>query len=581
MIPPYKIWLVDFEFCQPDGEVPRPICMVARNFATGETKRIWLWENPPEECPIPLGPDFLYVAYMASAELGSHLSLGWFLPFHVLDLSAEFRLLTSGRKLAEGRSLLGALSYFGIDGIDAVEKHELRQLAMRGGPYTREEILALLDYNESDVRALAKLLPAMWPYLDFPRALIRGRYMKAVARIERNGIPLDTESLGQLREKWDSIQHEFVKRIDRDFGVYEGTSFQREKFLDYCRQNRISWPLLDSGHPCLKNEIFRDMARLHTHLLPLYDLKVTLGQMRLNGLTVGRDGRNRFLTGTFGSKTGRNQPSSAKSIFGPSRWIRHNIKPGPGTSIAYIDYAQQEFGIAAALSGDEAMKVAYRSGDPYLQFAKLAGAAPSDATKETHPAIREQYKIAALGILMGMGSWRLGFQTKTCEATGRRLLRQHKEVFPAYWRWSDAQVDRASLGEHLTTVYGWQLRSTDESATTLRNFKLQANGGDMLRIAAIALTEAGIRVCGLVHDAVLIEAPTDQIDAEVERARGLMTAASRAVLDGFEIETDADLIHYPNRFRDSRGRKLWETVCELAGIRDTLPVQFDHPAFSN
>ena len=48
--------------------------------------------------------------------------------------------------------------------------------------------------------------------------------------------------------------------------------------------------------------------------------------------------------------------------------------------LAYIDYCQQEFGIAAALSGDTAMKQAYRSGDPYLAFAKQVGAVPGDAT---------------------------------------------------------------------------------------------------------------------------------------------------------------------------------------------------------
>ena len=56
---------------------------------------------------------------------------------------------------------------------------------------------------------------------------------------------------------------------------------------------------------------------------------------------------------------------------------------------------QQEFGIAAALSGDPLMMEAYRSGDPYLAFAKQAGAAPPDATKATHKAVRDQFKACA------------------------------------------------------------------------------------------------------------------------------------------------------------------------------------------
>ena len=83
----------------------------------------------------------------------------------------------------------------------------------------------------------------------------------------------------------------------------------------------------------------------------------------------------------FSSKTGRNQPSNSKFVFGLSAWLRGLIKPSPGYGLAYIDWSQQEFGIAAALSGDHRMQEAYLSGDPYLTFAKQAGAAQADATK--------------------------------------------------------------------------------------------------------------------------------------------------------------------------------------------------------
>jgi DNA polymerase-1 len=62
----------------------------------------------------------------------------------------------------------------------------------------------------------------------------------------------------------------------------------------------------------------------------------------------------------------RNQPSNAQFIFGPSTWIRGLIKPPPNCAVAYVDWEQQEFGIAAALSDDWNMKEAYRSGAPIL-----------------------------------------------------------------------------------------------------------------------------------------------------------------------------------------------------------------------
>jgi hypothetical protein len=64
----------------------------------------------------------------------------------------------------------------------------------------------------------------------------------------------------------------------------------------------------------------------------------------------------------------------------------------------------KEFGIAAALSDDPLMKDAYWSGDPYLAFAKQAGAAPLDATKATHKAVRDQFKACVLAVQYGMGA---------------------------------------------------------------------------------------------------------------------------------------------------------------------------------
>ena len=84
---------------------------------------------------------------------------------------------------------------------------------------------------------------------------------------------------------------------------------------------------------------------------------------------------------------------------------------------------------------------------------------------------------------------------------------------------------------------------------------MQANGAEMLRIACILMTEAGIRVCAPVHDAVLIEAPLEELDERVQQAQELMSEASRQVLGGFELTTDADIYRYPERYRDEeRGR---------------------------
>ena len=76
--------------------------------------------------PFDTGPDSVFVAYYASAELGCFLELGWPLPVNVLDLFAEHRVETNGLTLPCGNGLIGALAARGIGHIDAGEKDAMR-----------------------------------------------------------------------------------------------------------------------------------------------------------------------------------------------------------------------------------------------------------------------------------------------------------------------------------------------------------------------------------------------------------------------------------------------------------------------
>ncbi len=557
-----EVWLVDFEFSAPPGERPHPICLVAREWSSSRTLKIWQDKlKRLKEPPYPIGDDCLFVAYYASAELGCHLALEWPLPVNVLDLFVEFRNKTNGKPTPCGAGLLGALTYFGLDGIGTAEKESMQNLAIRGGPWTESERKELLDYCETDVVALARLLPKMLPFLDLPRALLRGRYMKAAARIEHTGVPIDTDALSILRSNWPRIQEELIKKIDVQYGVYEGRRFKAALWEQYLIKKNKAWPRLPSGKIALDDDTFREMARSDPDIAPMRELRVALSQMRLADLAVGSDGRNRCLLSAFRARTSRNQPSNSKFIFGPAVWLRGLIRPAPGFGLAYIDYSQQEFGIAAALSGDEAMMEAYQSGDPYLAFAKQAGAVPKDATKETHRSEREQFKACVLAVQYGMGAKSLSERIGQPEAGARQLLRMHRETYSTFWHWSEAAVDHAMLHGKLWTVFGWEVRvGTQVNPRFLQNFPMQANGAEMLRLACCFATERGIQVCAPVHDALLIKAHLDGLEDAVRSAQKVMSDASEVVLAGFKLRTDAELIRHPKRYEDERGRKMWETV---------------------
>jgi DNA polymerase I len=86
----------------------------------------------------------------------------------------------------------------------------------------------------------------MLPQIDLPRALLRGRYMVAAARMERNGVPIDMSSLELLRQSWSAIQDGLIAEIDLEYGVYEGRTFKTDHFEAWLIKNNIPWPRLQS-----------------------------------------------------------------------------------------------------------------------------------------------------------------------------------------------------------------------------------------------------------------------------------------------------------------------------------------------
>ena len=60
------------------------------------------------------------------------------------------------------------------------------------------------------LRTLQNLLPKMLPSIDLPRALLRGRFMQAAARIEIEGIPVDAETLREVESRWPDIQRRLI-----------------------------------------------------------------------------------------------------------------------------------------------------------------------------------------------------------------------------------------------------------------------------------------------------------------------------------------------------------------------------------
>lgn len=246
-----SIWIVVVAVQAGSGEATAPISVVASDleghqFEIGTPKLLSV-RFPP----YPTGPRALVVTFGACDMLGVHLALGWRLPERIVDLMIEFRTLTNGKGGLAVGGLAGALLWLGCStaGAFAVgnQAHCMRQR---------------LD-------AVTRLFLAMRNTLPLGHALLRGRYLTAVARIEAVGLPSDQRAIEQLREKWVPIKRRVMQLIDAEFGVYPDGRFDAATFETWLGRRSIAWPRLLSRQLDLGDDAFRQMARLHPEIRPL------------------------------------------------------------------------------------------------------------------------------------------------------------------------------------------------------------------------------------------------------------------------------------------------------------------------
>src|SRR5262249_16008722 len=150
------------------------------------------------------------------------------------------------------------------------------------------------------------------------------------------------------------------------------------------------------------------------------------------------------------------------------------------------------------------------------------------------------------------------------------MLQLHRGLLSQYWHWSEDWLHHSLTSGMMRTVYGWQCATgiTEFSERSIRNWPIQSTCADLFRLAYVWGTRHGLTLIAPVPDAWLLEAPEGRIEADVALMREMMGWASRVILNPtaggtIELRTDVKIVRYPDRFTDSRGTELWETVLKL------------------
>ena len=496
-----------------------------------------------------MGANDLFVAYASNAEFSCMLQLGWELPHNVLDICVEVIAAINGDNTlweSKGRpGLLDALGLYDLPGISFEEKKHWRDVILQNEIYSEDMWEGILSYNRLDTDATVALLGVMWPSIDLPRALMRGRYMKAVARMERVGLPIDTEYLAVLLEHWDDLKRHFIRRDDV-FGLYDDISFREERLWSLVEARGWDWPRTPTGRYELKRPTLGRQTRRYPELKLLSRLRDRIAELRINQFanTIGADGYSRCPLLPFWTKTGRNQPSAKDKMFLPGlpAWTHGVIKPPEGWAIFELDYKAEEIALVAAESGDRAMIADYMK-DPHLEFAKRSKLVPPDATKQSHGEQRDLLKPVSLGQNYGMTPYGIARKTNKSLLWARDIDARHRLAYSTFHAWRADIVAQAQINGLIETPFSWPMAVTAAtSRRTVMNFPAQAAGGDLLQLMTIMATEAGYVIAAPVHDAIWAMAPLDRLEETILGLTEITMQASLAFTRTFPIGVETGVV---------------------------------------
>jgi hypothetical protein len=606
-----NVIVCDFEYEVTDGDLPNVLCMVAHVLDENlqHVRTIKLWRGvvgqklPPIDAyrgdfgltpPFDVGPNSLFVAYSAWAEMTCFKVLGWKFPVHIFDLHTAYLAASNillpynpnEKRKRSRKKLADACRAYGIEGWERIDKETIAKDIGEGRweKYGRDGVL---DYCMEDCRAEAELLRrqlrgvGLFTPVSAPHILHWSNYSaKCIAPIQARGMLIDMPLWHLVQENKKAVIAALVRRLDisqlSDYPIYtlEG-EWSYERFERWLISIGVTaWPRLESGRLDIDGDAFRLMYHI-PGIEELHALRDSLRVIQTAKLPIGSDGRNRPSLFPFGTATGRN--AHAKSLYNAHAGMRSFMVFPPNKIGVYLDWRTQEVAVAAAFSGDQALIDAYRGGDVYHTLAIDSGLTrDSDRKhwKDNNPTQRQRMKSLQLGINYGMGvpSLAKGLNQHPVIASG--LIEMHRRKYAPYWRWREDQVWHAMLDRRIESKFGWPLHiTTSPNKRTLYNFPMQSGGAEMLRLAAMRLCDAGLVPSMLVHDGILLEVDAEE---DIAHAIEIMRKAGRDVCDGLDVGVDIDQkLIGGARYRDKRpvAVKMWKVIEDTLIEIGALPLK--------
>ena len=409
------------------------------------------------------------------------------------------------------------------------------------------------EYAAEDAEVTLALHRAMWPQIEHDDKL-RFIYEKievptsvVLQKIERNGVLIDSERLGQqshdLGRRMLEIEQQAYDLAGQPFNL------NSPKQLGEILFGKLELPVVKktaSGAPSTDEEVLQKLAEDYPLPKVLLDyrglskLKSTYTDKlpKMINPVTGRVHTNYAQAVAVTGRLASNEPNLQNIPIrtAEGRRIREAFVAPEGSVIVSADYSQIELRIMAHISEDENMLKAFANNEDIHKAtaAEIFGIAPEQVESEQ----RRYAKVINFGLIYGMSAFGLAGNLGIERSAAQMYIDKYFMRFSGVKRYMDETRLQAKARGYVETVFGRRLwlpeinspngprRQGAERAAI--NAPMQGTAADLIKLAMIAvqdwLEKTGMqtRMIMQVHDELVLEVPQQELAVVREKLPELM-----------------------------------------------------------
>ena len=399
-------------------------------------------------------------------------------------------------------------------------------------------------YAAEDADITLQLHQALWPQLEAIPNLqslyqsLEIPLIPVLNALERNGVNID---IWMLQEQSDDLSQKIENFEQQAWTIAEEEfNLGSPKQLGTILYEKLKLPILKKtpkGQPSTAESVLQDLAddgyelpKVIMSFRSLSKLKSTYTD-RLPEQVNKSTGRVHTSYHQAVTATGRLSSSDPNLQNIPirseeGRKIREAFVAPEGYTILAADYSQIELRIMAHLSQDIGLLKAFAAGEDIHRHtaAEIFGVSLDNVTGEQ----RRSAKAINFGLIYGMSAHGLSKQLNIERGQAVEYMNTYFERYPGVKNYMNSTRAQAKIDGYVETLFGRRLYLPEINASngmrrqyaerTAINAPMQGTAADIIKLAMNSIQNwlnsepADIRMIMQVHDELVFEIPTEQLD---------------------------------------------------------------------